>query len=75
MNKDMIVIINNHGGLLCLNKLPKRQKEVVYLKYYSGLKTKEISETMKINYQSVVNALHKALKNLKKDISVLELLK
>ena len=56
-----------------LNKLPKRQKEAIYLKYYSGLKAKEISEVMGINYQSVVNTLHKAIKNLKEEISIIKL--
>lgn len=65
-NKNMAVL---------LNKLPKRQKEAIYLKYYSGLKTTEISEVMDINYQSVVNTLHKAIKNLKEEISILKLFK
>ncbi|QNM84933.1 sigma-70 family RNA polymerase sigma factor [Polaribacter pectinis] len=56
-----------------LNKLPNRQKEAIYLKYYSGLKAKEISEVMNINYQSVVNTLHKAIKNLKEEISIIKL--
>lgn len=56
-----------------LNKLPKRQKEAIYLKYYSGLKAKEISEIMEINYQSVVNTLHKAIKSLKEDVSIIKL--
>jgi|TARA_B110001454_G_scaffold206028_1_gene216100 RNA polymerase sigma factor (sigma-70 family) len=58
-----------------LNKLPKRQKEVIYLKYYSGLKAAEISEIMDINYQSVINTLHKAIKSLKEEISILKLFK
>lgn len=61
----------NLSGLL--NKLPKRQKEAIYLKYYSGLKAKEISEIMDINYQSVVNTLHKAIKSLKQEISIIKL--
>ena len=56
-----------------LNKLPKRQKEAIYLKYYSGLKASEISEIMEINYQSVVNTLHKAIKSLKEDVSIIKL--
>ena len=56
-----------------LNKLPKRQKEAIYLKYYSGLKAKEISEIMGINYQSVINNLHKAIKSLKEEISLIKL--
>ncbi|AUC85625.1 RNA polymerase subunit sigma [Polaribacter sp. ALD11] len=58
-----------------LNKLPKRQKEAIYLKYYSGLKAKEISEIMGINYQSVVNTLHKAINSLKEEISIIKLFK
>jgi len=56
-----------------LNKLPKRQKEAIYLKYYSGLKAKEISEIMGINYQSVVNTLHKAIKSLKEEVAIIKL--
>lgn len=44
---------------ILLNKLPKRQKEAIYLKYYCELKTVEIAKIMNINYQSVVNTLHK----------------
>lgn len=58
-----------------LNKLPGRQKEAVYLKYYSGLKAPEIAKIMNINYQSVVNTLHKAIKNLKEEVSILKLFK
>ncbi|MCH3882141.1 MULTISPECIES: RNA polymerase sigma factor [Tenacibaculum] len=58
-----------------LNKLPARQKEAVYLKYYTGLKAREIAEIMNINYQSVVNTLHKAIKNLKEEVSILKLFK
>lgn len=65
----------NKNIAILLNKLPKRQKEAIYLKYYSGLKTTEISEIMNINYQSVVNTLHKAINNLKEDVSILKLFK
>lgn len=63
----------NKNLSILLNKLPKRQKEAIYLKYYNGLKTKEIAEVMGINYQSVVNTLHKALKTLKEEISIIKL--
>ena len=56
-----------------LNKLPKRQKEAMYLKYYSGLKTNDIAEIMNVNYQSVVNTIHKAIKNLREEVSILQL--
>lgn len=50
---------------LLLNQLPKRQKEVIYLKYFEELDYKDISEIMQINYQSVVNLAFKALQYLK----------
>ena len=56
-----------------LNGLPKRQKEAIYLKYYSGLKAQEIAKIMNINYQSVINLLFKAIKSLKEDISIMKL--
>ena len=56
-----------------LNALPKRQKEAIYLKYYSGLRAKEIAKIMNINYQSVINLLFKAIKSLKEDVSILKL--
>ena len=44
-----------------LNHLPKRQKEVVYLKFYKELSNQEIAETMGVKYQSVSNLVHEAL--------------
>lgn len=48
-----------------LNKLPKRQKEIIYLRFYQDLEVSEIVEIMEINAQSVYNLIHKALANLK----------
>lgn len=48
-----------------LNKLPKRQKEIIYLRFYQNLEIPEIVQVMEINAQSVYNLLHKALTNLK----------
>jgi RNA polymerase sigma factor (sigma-70 family) len=72
-NQETAIFKNENLSLL-LNKLPNRQKEAIYLKYYSGLKATEISEIMGINYQSVVNTLHKAIKSLKEEISILKLI-
>ncbi|CAM1343479.1 RNA polymerase sigma factor [Tenacibaculum amylolyticum] len=57
-----------------INKLPKRQKEVIYLKFHCNLKPTEIAETIDINYQSVINTLHKAIKNLREEIAIIQLL-
>tara|TARA_R110000868_G_scaffold5395_5_gene32809 strand:- start:10033 stop:10608 length:576 start_codon:yes stop_codon:yes gene_type:complete len=48
-----------------LNDLSVREKEVVYLKYYSNLKTNDISDVMGISYQSVLNTLQKAFIKLR----------
>lgn len=48
-----------------LNKLSPRQKEILYLKYYENLSYQEIAEVSAINYQSVVNHAHKAIRKLR----------
>ena len=75
MTEQETTIFKNKNLSVLLNKLPSRQKEAIYLKYYSGLKASEISEIMGINYQSVVNTLHKAIKSLKEEISIIKLFK
>jgi len=48
-----------------VNQLSPRQKEVIYLKYYSEMNTTDIAEVMDMNYQSVLNVLQKALGKLR----------
>lgn len=48
-----------------LNQLPRRQKEVIYLRFYEELSYTEIAGIMKVNYQSVINLAHKALTQLR----------
>jgi len=51
-----------------VNNLPARQKEVIYMKYFSGLKhNKEIAQVMGISHQTVRNTLCSALHNIRKD--------
>jgi RNA polymerase sigma factor (sigma-70 family) len=52
-----------------LDKLPSRQKEVIYLKIYKGLSYEEVSQVMEINYQVVRNLLCQALKTFRKLIA------
>ena len=53
-----------------LNKLPKRQKEAIYLKYHVGLNTNDIATIMDLNYQSASNTIHKAIKNLRANVAL-----
>lgn len=51
-------------------QLPKRQQEVIYLKFYAGMKNEDIAETMDITNQSVRNLVHKAIKTLSNTMSI-----
>jgi RNA polymerase sigma-70 factor (ECF subfamily) len=50
-----------------VNKLGARQKEIVYMKYFSELNNKEIAEVLGVSYQTVRNTLCNALRNIRKD--------
>jgi len=49
-----------------LDTLSSRQSEIIFLKFYNNLDYEEISEVLNINYQSVVNHVHKAIQKLRK---------
>lgn len=51
-----------------INVLPLRQHEVIYLRFYHNLAYESIAEIMDMNYQSVLNLMHRALGNLRKTI-------
>ncbi|MFY0653200.1 MAG: sigma-70 family RNA polymerase sigma factor [Cyclobacteriaceae bacterium] len=53
---------------LFLEKLSKRQREAVYLKFYQELDYKEISSVMELNYQSARNLVYSSLKALKSQL-------
>ncbi len=48
-----------------LNRLPERQKEVIYLRFFQEMSRDEIADIMEIAPQSVSNLLQRALKWLK----------
>ncbi len=49
-----------------LDSLPAREREALYLRYYSDLSIPEIAEVMNVNRQSVSNFLQKAMARLRK---------
>lgn len=68
-------IINNELSLeikkklvTALDNLTTRQKEIIFLKFYSGLSNDEIAFITSLNNQSVRNLLSQALKNLKENM-------
>ena len=48
-----------------IDKLTKRQKEIIFLKFYSGLNYEEISKVTSIKNQSIRNITSNALKKLR----------
>jgi len=48
-----------------LELLSKKQKEIVYLKYYQHLDHSQIAELMNVNRQTVYNLLHETLHKLR----------
>ena len=48
-----------------LTQLTKREREVIYLKFYQEMDYEQIANLMSINYQSARNLIHTAIKELK----------
>ncbi|WP_221391381.1 RNA polymerase sigma factor [Dyadobacter sp. NIV53] len=65
-------LINKLGNTL--KSLPKRQLDVVMLRYYENFSTSEISSIMGITEKSVRNTLHKAICHLRINIQALDYL-
>ncbi len=60
----------NHFNLQqLLTKLPKRQQEVIYLRFYHNFPYETIALLMNMNYQSMLNLMQRALKTLRKGYS------
>jgi RNA polymerase sigma-70 factor (ECF subfamily) len=55
-----------HRLSIALQKLSRRQKEIIYLKYYQELSYAEVCDIMDINYQIARNLLYQSIKVLKK---------
>ncbi|WP_221409477.1 RNA polymerase sigma factor [Marinoscillum furvescens] len=53
-----------------IEQLTPRQKEVLYLKYFSNLTNNEIAEILEINVQSVYNNIYRALEVLRDKMHV-----
>lgn len=51
-----------------LQKLPLKQREVVFLRFYDNLEYAQIVEITGIKYQSVVNHIHRALTMLRNEL-------
>lgn len=50
-----------------LDNLTKRQREAIFLRFTQDLSYEEIANIMDINYRSVVNLIHEAIKAIRKN--------
>ncbi|MBS1604009.1 MAG: sigma-70 family RNA polymerase sigma factor [Bacteroidetes bacterium] len=53
-----------------IDKLPRRQQEVIYLRFYQDFSYETIAVMMEMNYQSVLNLAQRALKSLRSAYAV-----
>ena len=56
-----------HRVAEALNQLPRRQREVIYMRYYQNLDRDEIAAIMDVNPQSVSNLLQAAFKTFREN--------
>lgn len=63
MKTERIEILRNH-----LNNLPERQRQILHLKYFQNLTSKQIGDLLNINTQSVSNLLYRGISTLRKNI-------
>jgi RNA polymerase sigma factor (sigma-70 family) len=52
-----------------LNKLPSRQQEIIFLRFYEGLSYEEAADVMGINVSSAYKLLYKALENVQQSLT------
>ena len=51
-----------------IDELPKRQKELIFLRFYDGLSYEEIVQKTGLSHRTIYNKIHEALKKLKLNI-------
>lgn len=54
-----------------IQELPKRQQEIIQLRYYHDFSLEEIAEIMQINNQSVRNLLHRTIAELRQYFTII----
>lgn len=69
IEQKLITIETNEAQVRVLNqelkRLPKRQQEVIYLKFFEDLSNEAIAEVMSITRQAVANLIYRTLRDLK----------
>jgi RNA polymerase sigma-70 factor (ECF subfamily) len=70
------LIVNLENGMearrllaAALNALPKRQKEMIFLRYFDDWNYDQIAEVTGLQYQSVINHVHRGINQLRLKLS------
>lgn len=74
-HEDLLILKEKGSELgktvsISLNKLPTRQKEIIFLRFYNDLSYKEIAQVLDISYKTVKNHTYQALNSLRNDLKV-----
>ncbi|TDW96030.1 RNA polymerase sigma factor [Dinghuibacter silviterrae] len=48
-----------------IGKLPKRQQEIIHLRFFQGFSNQEIASLMNLQYQSATNLIHRSLQRIR----------
>lgn len=60
LQKERLALLQQY-----INRLPARQKEVIYLRFYHGLTYAEVAAVMGIDQKSAYKVIYKAIENLR----------
>jgi len=69
MIHEEVEILGNKQLIKGMKLLSRRQREAIQLKYFQNLDTDQISESMRINHQSVYNLIFGALRVMKEGMT------
>lgn len=65
MLEEETKVQNNQRLHAAIERLPKRQREAIHLRYFQELSNDEVAALMGVNYQSACKFIYTALKNLR----------
>jgi RNA polymerase sigma-70 factor (ECF subfamily) len=55
---------------LAIAKLPKRQQEIIHLRFFQGFSNREIASLMNLQYQSASNLIQRSLQSIRQYLQV-----
>jgi len=64
--EDIIIRDEFNGVKKIIDQLPEETKRMIYLRFYGGLKFREIAETVNITENTVKSTISRAIKKIKK---------